>query len=33
MIDDWQFDAARRAKAAQIDTAAPNAARVADFLN
>jgi S-adenosyl methyltransferase len=33
MIDDWQFDATRRAKAAQIDTAAPNAARVADFLN
>jgi hypothetical protein len=33
MIDDWQFDATRRAKAALIDTAAPNAARVADFLN
>jgi len=33
MIEDWQFDAARRAKAALIDTAAPNAARVADFLN
>ncbi len=33
MIDDWQFDATRRAKAARIDTGAPNAARVADFLN
>jgi hypothetical protein len=33
MIDDWQFDATRRAKAALIDTAAPNAARVADFLS
>jgi hypothetical protein len=33
MIDDWQFDATRRAKAAQIDTGVPNAARVADFLN
>jgi hypothetical protein len=33
MIDDRQLDAIRRAKAAQIDTAVPNAARVADFLN
>jgi S-adenosyl methyltransferase len=33
MIDDWQFDVTRRAKAALIDTVAPNAARVADFLN
>jgi hypothetical protein len=33
MIDDLQFDATRRAKAARIDTASPNAARVADFLN
>jgi len=33
MIDDWQLDALRRAKAARIDTAVPNAARVADFLN
>jgi S-adenosyl methyltransferase len=33
MTDDWQLDAARRAKAARIDTALPNAARVADFLN
>lgn len=33
MIDDWQLDATRRAQAARIDTAVPNAARVADFLN
>jgi S-adenosyl methyltransferase len=33
MIDDWQLDAIRRAKAERIDTAMPNAARVADFLN
>src|SRR5580693_6284141 len=33
MIDDGQFDASRREKAAQINTAVPNAARVADFLN
>jgi S-adenosyl methyltransferase len=33
MIDDWQFDAIRRAKAARIDPAVPNAARVADYLN
>jgi len=33
MIDDWQFDAVRREKAAWIDTAVPNASRVADFLN
>jgi hypothetical protein len=33
MIDDWELDAIRRAKAARIDTAVPNAARVADFLN
>jgi hypothetical protein len=33
MTDDWQLDAARRAMAARIDTAVPNAARVADFLN
>ena len=33
MIDDWQLDAIRRAKAERIDTAVPNAARVADFLN
>jgi hypothetical protein len=33
MIDDWQLDAIRREKAAQIDPAVPNAARVADFLN
>jgi len=33
MIDDWQLDATRRAKAERIDTAAPNASRVADFLN
>jgi S-adenosyl methyltransferase len=33
MIDDGQFDASRRDKAAQINTVVPNAARVADFLN
>jgi hypothetical protein len=33
MMDDGQFDASRREKAAQINTAVPNAARVADFLN
>ena len=33
MIDDWQIDAIRRQKAARIDPAVPNAARVADFLN
>jgi S-adenosyl methyltransferase len=33
MSDNWQLDATRRAKAAQIDTAVPNASRVADFLN
>ncbi len=33
MIDDWQIDAIRREKAAQIDPAVPNAARVADYLN
>jgi hypothetical protein len=33
MIDDRQLNVIRRAKAAQIDTAVPNAARVADFLN
>ncbi|HEY0933007.1 MAG TPA: SAM-dependent methyltransferase [Trebonia sp.] len=33
MIDDSQLDAVRRAQAARIDTAAPNPARVADFLN
>jgi hypothetical protein len=33
MIDDGQLDAIRRAKAARIDTAVPNPARVADFLN
>src|ERR1700722_5684370 len=33
MIDDGQFDASRREKAAQINTAVPNAARVANFLN
>src|ERR1700727_3960274 len=32
MIDDGQFDAARR-RAERIDTAVPNPARVADFLN
>ena len=33
MIDDWQLDATRRAKAELIDTLTPNAARVADFLD
>jgi hypothetical protein len=33
MIDDSQLDEVRRAKAARIDSAVPNAARVADFLN
>ena len=33
MIDDWQLDSIRRQKAARIDPAVPNAARVADFLN
>jgi hypothetical protein len=33
MDDDWRLDATRRAKAAQVDAAVPNAARVADFLN
>jgi hypothetical protein len=33
MIDDWQSNASRREKAAQIDPAVPNAARVADYLN
>ena len=33
MIDDSQLDAVRRAKAALIDSAVPNPARVADFLN
>ena len=32
MADDWEEDAARRAKAALIDTTVPNAARVADYL-
>jgi hypothetical protein len=32
MADDWEADATRRAKAAQIDTTVPNAARVADYL-
>jgi hypothetical protein len=32
MADDWEEDATRRAKAAQIDTTVPNAARVADYL-
>ncbi len=32
MADEWEEDAARRAKAARIDTAVPNAARVADYL-
>jgi len=27
MIDDWQLDSIRRAKAAQIDAAVPNVAR------
>jgi hypothetical protein len=33
MIDDEQLDATRRAQAERIDTAVPNPARVADFLN
>jgi SAM-dependent methyltransferase len=33
MIDDWQLDAIRKTKAGRIDTAVPNPARVADFLN
>ena len=33
MVDDWQVDATRREKAALVDVAVPNAARVADFLN
>src|SRR5580700_8874735 len=33
MIDDWQSNASRREKAARIDPAVPNAARVADYLN
>jgi SAM-dependent methyltransferase len=33
MIDDWQLDAIRKTKARRIDTAVPNPARVADFLN
>ena len=33
MDDDWRLDATRRTKAAQVDAAVPNAARVADFLN
>jgi hypothetical protein len=33
MIDDWQLDSIRRQKAARIDPAVPNAARVADYLN
>jgi hypothetical protein len=33
MIDDWQLDSIRREKAARIDPAVPNAARVADYLN
>ena len=32
MADDWEEDATRRAKAAQIDPTVPNAARVADYL-
>ncbi len=32
MAGDWGEDATRRAKAAQIDTTVPNAARVADYL-
>jgi hypothetical protein len=32
MADDWGEDATRRAKAAQIDTTVPSAARVADYL-
>lgn len=33
MPDDWEEDATRRAKAEQIDTTVPNAARVVDFMN
>src|SRR5215469_3736035 len=33
MADDWEEDAARRAKAASINTTTPNAARVVDYLN
>jgi hypothetical protein len=33
MIDDGHFDAAGRSRAERIDTAVPNPARVADFLN
>jgi hypothetical protein len=33
MIDDWRLDAIRREKAARINPAVPNAARVADYLN
>jgi hypothetical protein len=33
MADDWEEDATRRAKAASINTTAPNAARVVDYLN
>jgi SAM-dependent methyltransferase len=33
LIDDGQFEASRRSRAEQIDTGAPNPARVADFLN
>ena len=33
MDDNWRLDATRRAKAAQVDAAVPNAARVADYLN
>src|SRR5512146_582416 len=32
MADDWEEDATRRAKGAQIDPTVPNAARVADYL-
>ena len=32
MADDWGEDATRRAKAAQINTTVPNAARVVDYL-
>jgi hypothetical protein len=33
MIDDGQFEASARSRAERIDTAVPNPARVADFLN
>jgi hypothetical protein len=33
VLDDWQHDATRRAKAALIDTNVPNAARVWDYLS